>query len=310
MGFPRPGIRTKLRKAGRDLADARHRRALRRLGRGQVAEYRRYLDIQLRRTLGKRANDPGVGLRFLVARTAAQVESRPTSSVLCVGCRNGLELDEFRARGFADVVGIDLVSQRPDILVMDMHRLEFADDFFDVVYASHSLEHSYDLARVVAEIQRVGREGAIVSLEVPVRGSASLADRIVFSGLDELRDAFSGMVGDELLAEERAPLTTTNGQGTEIARMIFTLRKPAAAERTAAPVARAGARRRRRVRAGYALVAALTIAVLLFGALPEALGDWPYNAFGKDSRARPSNVTPPQSIGVDRRIATRAPAHT
>ncbi len=223
MGLGRPGVRTRLRVAARRLTEIPHRLVLRRLGKRRPAEYRDYLAVQLRRTLSKRETDPGVGAVTLINRVA---EQRPNGgSVLCVGCRNALELDRFRARGFGDVVGIDIFSQRDDIQVMDMHEMTFPNDSFDVVYASHALEHSYDVGRVVDEIVRVGRDGAVVGLEVPVRAQASTADRIVFSGLDELRAAFRPHIGDELLAEEQQPRSATNEQGTEIARLVFLLRK-------------------------------------------------------------------------------------
>jgi SAM-dependent methyltransferase len=200
-----------------------HWLVLRRLGRSQPPEYRNYLAIQLRRTLSKRETDPGVGALTLINRVAEQ--QPPGGAVLCVGCRNGLELDRFRARGFEDVVGIDVFSERPDILVMDMHKMSFADDSFDVVYASHSLEHSYDVHRVVREIARVARDGAVVGVEVPVRTQRSAADRVVFSGIDELRGIFEPRIDQELLAEEQPPRTATNEQGTDIARLVFRLRK-------------------------------------------------------------------------------------
>ena len=108
---------------------------------------------------------------------------------------------------------------------MDMHEMTFSDDSFDVVYASHSLEHSYDVARVVREIERVARDRAIVGVEVPVRTQQSAADRVVFSGLDEVRDAFRPRIGEEVLAEEQPPHTPTNEQGTDVARFVFRLRK-------------------------------------------------------------------------------------
>jgi SAM-dependent methyltransferase len=181
------------------------------------------LSTQLARTLSKRETDPGVGALTLI-NEAADAQSAG-GRVLCVGCRNGLELDHFRARGFEDVVGIDIFSQRDDILVMDMHEMSFDNDSFDVVYASHALEHSYDVERVVREVRRVAREGAVVAIEVPVRVQASAADRIVFSGLDELRGVFKANIAEELLAEEQPPHTETNEQGTEIARLVFRLRK-------------------------------------------------------------------------------------
>ncbi len=216
-------VRTRLRGGARRLLETPHWVGLLRLGRRRPDDYREYLSVQLKRTLSKRDNDPGVGALTMIDRVAGE---RPGGgSVLCVGCRNTLELDRFRDCGFDEVVGIDLFSQRPDILVMDMHDLSFADDSFDVVYASHALEHAYDLARVVRQIVRVARDGALVAVEVPVRVQASTADRIVFAGLDELRRSFEPHVASELLAEEQPPHSPVNEQGTEIARLVFRLRK-------------------------------------------------------------------------------------
>ena len=200
-----------------------HWLVLRRLGKRKPPEYRNYLATQLRRTLSKRETDPGIGAVTLINRVAEQQPSG--GAVLCVGCRNALELDRFRARGFQDVVGIDVFSQRADILTMDMHEMSFADDSFDVVYASHSLEHSYDVDRVAREIRRVARDGAVVGIEVPVRAQASAADRVVFSGLAVVRAVFATHIGEELLAEEQPPRSATNEQGTDIARLVFRLRK-------------------------------------------------------------------------------------
>lgn len=196
---------------------------LRRLGRSRPPEYRNYLATQLKRTLSKRETDPGAGALRLINQVAAAQPSG--GAVLCVGCRNALELDRFRERGFAKVVGIDVFSQREDILVMDMHEMSFPDDSFDVVYASHSLEHSYDVDRVAREVVRVARNGAVVGVEVPVRTQRSAADRVVFSGLEQLRGVFRTHVGGEVLGEEAAPHTETNDQGTEVARLVFRLSK-------------------------------------------------------------------------------------
>ncbi len=203
--------------------ELRHWFGLRTLRARRPTEYQEYLAIQLRRTLSKRDTDPGIGAVTLINRVAE--ERHDGDSILCVGCRNTLELDRFHARGFDDVIGIDVFSQREDIKVMDMHEMTFPDNSFDIVYASHALEHAYDVQRVVAEVVRVARDGAIVGVEVPVRVQASTADRIVFSGLGELRAAFELNIGDELLAEEQPPHSPTNDQGTEIARLVFRLHK-------------------------------------------------------------------------------------
>jgi SAM-dependent methyltransferase len=201
-----------------------HRVRLRRLSAGRDPEYRDYLAEQLERTLSKRETSSGVGTRILVK--AAAGAAKADASVLCVGCRNAVELDEFRARGLHDVVGIDIFSQRADILVMDMHQMTFAPDSFDVVYSSHSLEHAHDPRRVVAEVLRVARDGAVVAVEVPVRYRGSDADRVEFSGLPELESLFEDRIADVVLSEELEAHGPRNDQGSAVARLVFRLRKP------------------------------------------------------------------------------------
>lgn len=205
------------------LADVRHRVAMRRLARSEPPNYREYLDVQRRRTLSKRANDPGPGARELVRQVVLLGNLSAASSVLCVGCRNPIELDLFKAAGAGDVLGIDLISQRSDIQVMDMHRMTFNNDRFDAVYASHSLEHAYDVATVMREISRVGRPGAVVGVEVPLGEGSSAADRVAFHGLDDLREIVEAAAAEELWADEQPPGTATNAQGTAVARIVFRL---------------------------------------------------------------------------------------
>jgi 4-amino-4-deoxy-L-arabinose transferase-like glycosyltransferase/SAM-dependent methyltransferase len=264
-------VRRRLRAVG----DLRYRLGVRRLGHNQPPDYKAYLMGQVDRSLSKRANDPGAGARLLVR---VVVRSTPRGgSVLCIGCRNGVELDLLRARGL-EPVGIDLFSQRRDILVMDMHDLLFPADSFDAVYASHSLEHAYDLDEVLSEIRRVTRDGGVVAVEVPVRHKASDEDRIEFSGLDEVRERLIPLSSRMLLWEEREARTETNDQGSAVARLVLRIDKPSAA---AAPEpVRTPRRKVVTVRTvAIACLAAFSLLVLL----PEALGDRPYNPIGGNS---------------------------
>ena len=225
--FPRRLASRARRKAstGREwLATRDYRRQVAQLGEGKPDEYRGYLKAQLDRSVGRRGNDPGIGQRLLVDAAAAAAPTR--GSVLCVGCRNGLELDAFRERGLGDVRGIDIFSQRPDIQVMDMHAMTFPDDSFDIVYSSHSLEHSHDLERVAAELVRVARADGVVAVEVPVRHKGSAADVVVFEGIDHLQRVFAPSVGELLVREEEPPHSERNDQGSHIARLVFRVAKP------------------------------------------------------------------------------------
>jgi SAM-dependent methyltransferase len=275
------GIRRRLRAVG----DVRYRFGVRRLGRDASTQYRSYLSSQVERSLGKRSNDPGAGARSLV-RELARWTPRG-GSVLCIGCRNGVELDLLRARGL-DPVGIDLFSQRRDILVMDMHDLLFPDDSFDAIYASHSLEHSYNLEEVLSEIRRVARDGAVIAVEVPVRHKGSDEDLLEFSGLDDVRERLLPLSARALLWEEHEARTAANAQGSAVARLVLRIDKPPVA---AAPEP-AVVRRRRRVTVRMVAIACLA-AFSLFVLLPEALGDRPYNPIGDNSHhARKHHLRP------------------
>ena len=287
MTLPHIGARRRLRATAGRLRDLRYRLALRRLWRGRPREYHAYLDVQLRRTLSKRRTDPGVGATLLVGEVAARLPAG--ADVLCIGCRNGFELDRFRLLG-CNAVGIDLFSQRRDIFVMDMHDLAFGDDAFDAVYASHSLEHAYDLPAALREIGRVARAGAIVGVEVPVRHKGSDADLLEFDDLDDVSASLASVVDEVLWSEELPPRSPRNGQGSAVARIVFRLEKaPAFAPRPAHVGPRRGWLSAGTRAAGVAIVA-IALLFTTFGIVPELLGDWPYNAFGKNSRAHAAHV--------------------
>lgn len=91
----------------------------------------------------------------LANRMQSMALVRPRARVLCLGARLGAEVAAFRDLG-AFAVGIDLNPGQgnPWVMFGDFHRLEFPNGSVDVVY-SNSLDHSFDIARVVAEVRRV-----------------------------------------------------------------------------------------------------------------------------------------------------------
>lgn len=92
---------------------------------------------------------------ILTQRMAALAIVPPRARVLCLGARLGAEVAAFRDLG-AFAVGVDLNPGRDNPWVMfgDFHRLEFSAGSVDLVY-SNSLDHSFDIARVVTEVRRV-----------------------------------------------------------------------------------------------------------------------------------------------------------
>jgi SAM-dependent methyltransferase len=236
----------RLRGFAAKAVEFRHRLRLWWSGRGHEKVYRDYLRLQLDRSLLKRTRQPKLRTQLLIEQVAAS-NGVAGATVLCIGSRDGDELECFRRQGFAHVLGIDLFSERPDILAMDMHKLKFPDDRFDIVYACHSLEHAYDAAVVTGEIVRVARQGALVAIEVPIQYTTTDADRIDFGNLDGLLRLFKGHVGTVLWSEIQPPLTPRNESGTAILRTVFSVSKsrPSAAARG---LANAGAAQRDRPR--------------------------------------------------------------
>jgi SAM-dependent methyltransferase len=92
--------------------------------------------------------------------------------VLCVGPRNEAELLVMAAHGFRlkHITAIDLFSSSPLIVPMDMHRLEFPDTSFDVVYACYVITHSDDPSRACREMLRVTKDGGLIACAFFVQG--------------------------------------------------------------------------------------------------------------------------------------------
>jgi len=196
-----------------------HLRRIAPLSGAKPRDYAQYLQTQLDRTLGKLQQDivfhgdPLIEtmLRFQPAR----------QSVLCVGCRTPHELHRLREVGFQEVVGIDLFSQSPLVRVMDMHKMSFADHSFDVVFASHSLEHALVPEQVADEISRVVKGHGLVAIEVPVSFATTEADLHDFGDEQGVLQLFGKHVAEVKWAERQPPHSERNGHGTAIVRTVF-----------------------------------------------------------------------------------------
>jgi SAM-dependent methyltransferase len=111
-----------------------------------------------------RGNDPAMHL----TRTRELVELE-TSDVLVLGCGSGEELKLWEAQSLRSLTGCDFFPQpvewaRRDahMAAMDVSRLAFADNSFDLVSSTALLEHVRDLEACMAEMARVTRPGGIV----------------------------------------------------------------------------------------------------------------------------------------------------
>lgn len=190
-------------------------------------EYKEYLKLQLNRTLHKKNETYFIRAAYFADQLKNELKIPKKSKILCVGCRDANEINIIRKAGFPRVMGIDLYSDDSSILIMDMHKMEFEDNTFDVIVSSHSLEHSFDAEKVVKEIIRVAKRNALIMLEVPVNFEPRGADRIDFGSLESLYGAFKKHAEiKQVYADGKINKGEgDNPSGTDIIRTIFEIQK-------------------------------------------------------------------------------------
>jgi SAM-dependent methyltransferase len=219
----RRSFREKLEECYYQLNLARSHRAVRRVLGKTEPKYDVYLRDQLQETLRKKRLKREVHLEVipLIDMLASKYDIAG-KSILCIGCRNTDEIRHFRKRGAGHVIGIDLYSSNPEILIMDMHDLKFPDGSFDVVYSRHSFEHAFDKQRAAQEFMRVLRSDGLVVIEVPGKYKGG-ADYNRFDDVDDVLVAFAPSVGDCLWKEYSRK--EENADKMDIIRLMFRIKK-------------------------------------------------------------------------------------
>jgi len=139
--------------------------------RRQYGSYNKYLDHQKSKL--KHLSPAEYDKKYFQAlseRLKKTGISLQNKNVLCLAARIGTEVRAFRDNG-AFAVGIDLNPGKKNeyVLYGDFHNLKFFDDSIDVIF-SNSLDHSFSLDKVLAEIKRVLKPGGSVIIEA-VSGS-------------------------------------------------------------------------------------------------------------------------------------------
>ena len=91
---------------------------------------------------------------------------RGARTVLCLGARLGTEVRALHSLGYF-AVGIDLNPGEKNAYVLpgDFHAVVFPDDSVDAVY-TNTLDHVFDLDKMLGEVRRVLRPGGIFFADV------------------------------------------------------------------------------------------------------------------------------------------------
>jgi hypothetical protein len=86
---------------------------------------------------------------------------------LSIGPRWVTEIDFFRqVVGLKMHIGLDLFSKNENLVkVGDMHQMPFPDKHFQMVFIKNTVDKSYDVRQLVAELLRVTRPGGIIIID-------------------------------------------------------------------------------------------------------------------------------------------------
>ncbi|MEK7623235.1 MAG: class I SAM-dependent methyltransferase [Patescibacteria group bacterium] len=127
---------------------------------------------------------------------------KPEGKTLCIGPKNEGENLLLEAHGFRDVIGIDLFTYSPKILLMDVHRMTFPDNTFDTIICGWMITYCYDVKQAIKEIVRVAKDGALIvcsfGVSVTKEGPHAALDFIVTrlpNGVSDLLKLFEPYVG-------------------------------------------------------------------------------------------------------------------
>jgi SAM-dependent methyltransferase len=162
------------------------------------ADYKSYVDEQISRSVKRSVYTNPLrkmaGSRDRLIQQVARVASAwrvPPAKALSIGCRDERELDTIaRLLKAKDVTGVDLFSASQRVVAADMHNLPFESGTFDVTFAIHCMEHSYDARKSLGQMVRVTRPGGLIAVEVPVGFEVTEFDRNDFKGVLELAVLF------------------------------------------------------------------------------------------------------------------------
>jgi 2-polyprenyl-3-methyl-5-hydroxy-6-metoxy-1,4-benzoquinol methylase len=102
----------------------------------------------------------------LVARDLVP-PARGGARALDVGCRDGVQTQWLRERGYV-VTSIDIETTLPGAAIVDANeRLPYADSSFDLVWCSEVIEHLRDPAFSASELLRVLKPGGRLVVTTP-----------------------------------------------------------------------------------------------------------------------------------------------
>lgn len=169
----------------------------------------------------KQAKQPGPGVlkrHNKIAEIVKRYYPKADAKILDIGGREGFLCDALKRQGFRDFYIIDISSEAIKFAkergyqgeVMDGENVATLNKKFDIVVASHVLEHCQNPGKIVGGIYEVLNMNGIVFVEVPRQPKGKVPTKYghwyLFSDKKELIALFDGRW--ELLHTHESPIRT------------------------------------------------------------------------------------------------------
>lgn len=105
-------------------------------------------------------------MKLLVQPLVCIEKVRKDSKVLVIGPRNENDLLLLFGNGmtWANLIGLDLISYSPRIILGDMHDIPFESNYFDIVLCGWTLGYSATPGIAATEMVRVIKKGGIIGI--------------------------------------------------------------------------------------------------------------------------------------------------
>lgn len=136
------------------------------------------------------------------------------SPSLSIGPRWVTEIEFFRqVLGLKGHIGLDLFSSDEHLVkVGDMHRMPFANQYFQLVFIKNTVDKSYDVRRLVTELLRVTRPGGIIIVDqICNYGDCTPLTRTDILKSDNLLRLFRARSSVQVLVQADIDLTKAKG---------------------------------------------------------------------------------------------------
>jgi hypothetical protein len=113
--------------------------------------------------------------------------------IVCMGVRQGKEIDVWKQFGFNKIIGIELAkSTRQDVIEADFANLKnvIDDSSVDLIYSCHSFEHSFSVNNTITEWRRILKNNSFIWITIPHYHTPDASDPILIKEIATLLDIF------------------------------------------------------------------------------------------------------------------------